>query len=174
MVRFLSGAIGSIPGKWSGMSQLSTNFSSRTHTVVRGFIPAGLRSSPKTLRSLRNRAGASSLATEWSAAVFMFPCRTFTRSRVALRHCLQLRQNPPACASGRPSISCSRHCSSVIGSASPSNTRRIAVKPIDTPVSINGGYVREIFGSAGFLVSRSCRPAHSCHPSSASDDWQRL
>src|SRR3546814_17320775 len=46
-------------------------------------------------------------------------------------------------------------------------------EPIDTSVSLNGSYVRETFRSAGFLVSRSCRPAHSCHPSSASDVWQR-
>jgi hypothetical protein len=33
----------------------------------------------------------------------------------------------------------------------------------------NGGCAGETFGSAGKLLPRSCRPAHSCHPSSASD-----
>lgn len=45
---------------------------------------------------------------QWCSAwaLFIGPCRTPERGYVALRRCLQLRQSPPACALGTPSITC--------------------------------------------------------------------
>jgi len=64
---------------------------------------------------------------------------------------------------------------SAAGCASPNNNRRTGALPciagaFFTPViMLYGSCARETFGSAGFLLSRSCTPAYSCHPSCASD-----
>ncbi len=53
------------------------------------------------------------------------PTYTPLSSYVSLRLCLQLRQNPPACAPCPWVLLSSCHCPSVVGFSSPGNTRRL-------------------------------------------------
>ena len=99
--------------------------------VARGFSEtshrtAGLRSSPKKAgvflqknRCATEREQAPS-PESWALRRLVYsPSAMLPPSYESLRHCLQLRQNPPACAPCPWVLSFPCHCPSVVGFSSP-------------------------------------------------------
>ncbi|MCP1453376.1 hypothetical protein J3D49_000930 [Pseudomonas kilonensis] len=72
-------------------------------------------------------------------------------SYTSLRHCLQLRQNPPACAPCPWALLSSCHCPSVVGfSSSVSHLRLHECHPVRRLPALDGGCAQGACGRAGF------------------------
>ncbi|MDR6961642.1 hypothetical protein J2W43_005656 [Pseudomonas brassicacearum] len=85
------------------------------------------------------------------------PTSTLPPTHTSLRRCLQLRQNPPACAPCPWVLSSSCHCPSVVGFSSPWYLVR-CIAPISSGISMpvfDGGCAQGALGRAGLLSPRS-------------------
>ncbi len=109
--------------------QSSPNPLNNSHPVARELAPAGLQSSPNHPEKLLQTKPQSQFKPQ--AQTHLVPIFRPNPSPVyppaanrppgypTLRHCLQLRQNPPACAPCLWALSFSCHCPSVVGFSSP-------------------------------------------------------
>ena len=130
--------------------------------MARELAPAGLQSSPTSPRKTptnKNRIThfkpqpqtrlapicGSRPSPVYSVGVIL------PSSYTSLRHYLQLRQNPPACAPCPWVLSFSCHCPSVVGfSSSVSHLRLHECHPVRRLPALDGGCARGAFGRAGF------------------------
>ena len=107
----------------------SPNPLNNSHPVARELAPAGLQSSPNHPEKFLKTKPQSQFkpqAQTHLAPIFRPnpspvypPAANRPPSYPTLRHCLQLRQNPPACAPCPWALSFSCHCPSVVGFSSP-------------------------------------------------------
>ncbi len=101
------------------------------NTVARSLLPLGGEAAPKRpAHSYRKTVAPPSESTpsrpeSWALRRLVYsPSATRPPSYASLRHCLQLRQNPPACAPCRRALSFPCHCPSVVGLGGPVHERR--------------------------------------------------
>ncbi len=80
------------------------------------------------------------------------PTYTPLSSYASLRLCLQLRQNPPACAPCPRVLLSSCHCPSVVGFSSPVHISVVQALSVRYLPVLDGGCVHGALGRAGFGV----------------------
>jgi hypothetical protein len=81
------------------------------------------------------------------------PGYTLSPTHASLRLCLQLRQNPPACAPCPGVLLSSCHCPSVVGFSSPDDIPVARVSSVRHLPALDGGCALGAFGRAGLGVS---------------------
>jgi hypothetical protein len=121
-----------------GAHSVITSGWSTTLNLWRGsLLPLGCAAAPKRpAHSYRKTAAPPSESKlpcpeSWALRRLVYsPCAMLPPSYESLRHCLQLRQNPPACAPCSWVLSFPCHCPSVVGFSSPRFSARCMSYPL--------------------------------------------
>ena len=135
-----------------------------TDHVARELAPAGRRSRPKKAGTfLQKTAAPPSKSTlpgpeSWALRRLVYsPSATLPPSYTSLRHCLQLRQNPPACAPCPWLLSFPCHRPSMVGLAARYTKGATAPNMIAKPLALAflcyGGLCKDPFGMPGSFHS---------------------